>query len=204
MSLLHSPYLTVLRDRHTTSKDFREAADNLNYLLAHKVSDHLSTEQQDVESPLKKTAGYFFKEKIVLVPILRSGLAMLNVFWRTFSEAKVGVLGFERNEETKQVAMYYNKLPSLEPNTRVMILDPMLATGGTAVLAARALVEHGYPKASLLFAGVIGCPDGRAALETAFPGIKIILAAEDPELNDDKFIVPGLGDFGDRYFGTAD
>lgn len=171
-------------------------------LLAAEASSYIATENHEIETPLAKMKGSKIKEEIVLVPILRAGLSLLHPFMELFPDCKVGFLGIKRNEETAEPGLYYNNLPEVKPNQFYIILDPMIATGGSGSMAVRAIKSRGTKEEKILYVGVIGAPDGMNALKKEAPNMKIICPEVDPELNSKKYIVPGLGDFGDRYFGT--
>lgn len=199
----NNPYITTLRNKHTSLRDFRKASDILSHLLAQQVIGTLKTTPNHIETPLAPYSGCSFPHRIILVPILRSGLAMLSVFQHYFYDP-IGFLGLKRIEETKQPHLYYQDLPQPLPDDIVIILDPMLATGGTAKKAVDILLKEGFQENNITFTGVICSSEGKHNLISSYSKIKTIIAAEDPELNQDKFIVPGLGDYGDRYFGTVD
>jgi len=194
--------LSELRDKHTKIENFRRAANRMATLLAAEASSHIATENHEIETPLAKTKGSRVKEEIILVPILRAGLSLLYPFMELFPESKVGFLGIKRNEETAEPSLYYNNLPEVKPNQFYIILDPMIATGGSGSMAVKAIKSRGIKEEKILYVGVIGAPDGMNALKKEAPNMKIICPEVDPELNSKKYIVPGLGDFGDRYFGT--
>jgi uracil phosphoribosyltransferase len=193
--------LAKLRDINTEPKKFRELVREIAGLLAYEATADLLTEPIEVQTPLAVTRAHILKEKIGLVPILRSGLGMVQGFWDLMPSAEVWHIGLYRDEHTLKPVEYYNKLPT-EPTVSVcLILDPMLATGGSATATVEVLKRWGVKK--IKFVGVIGAPEGIAAMTAAHPEVPIHLAAIDERLNEVGYILPGLGDAGDRQFGTA-
>ncbi len=193
--------LTKLRSKDTNPKKFRELIREISALLTYEATQDILKEPITVETPLMPAQGYQLKEKIGLVPILRSGLGMVEGVWELMPSAEVWHIGLYRDEDTLQPVEYYNKLP-IEPTVSIcLILDPMLATGGSAVVTIDILKKWGVSK--IKFVGVIAAPEGIDALHTSHPDVPIHLAAIDDGLNDVGFILPGLGDAGDRQFGTA-
>ncbi len=193
--------LVRLRDRNTDPKKFRELIREIAALLAYEATLDLATVPRDVQTPLANAIGADLQEKIGLVPILRAGLGMVEGVWELMPSAEVWHIGLYRDERTLKPVEYYNKLP-VEPTVSVcLILDPMLATGGSAVAAADVLKRWGVHR--IKFLGVIGAPEGIRNMEQHHPDIPIHLAAVDSHLNEHGYIVPGLGDAGDRQFGTG-
>jgi uracil phosphoribosyltransferase len=193
--------LSRLRDRHTEPKKFRELVREISALLAYEATADLVTIPWTLETPLSSITGAELKEKIGLVPILRAGLGMVEGIWELMPTAEVWHIGLYREEKTLKPVQYYNKLP-VEPTVSVcLILDPMLATGGSAVATADIVKRWGVMK--IKFVGLIGAPEGIAAMQRAHPDVSIHLAAIDDHLNERGYIVPGLGDAGDRQFGTG-
>ncbi len=193
--------LSRLRDKKTEPKKFRELVREIAGLLAYESTADLLTTPREFETPLAKMTGAELKEKIGLIPILRAGLGMVEGFWELMPSAEVWHIGLYRDEHTLRPVEYYNKLP-LEPTVSVcLILDPMLATGGSATATADVLKRWGVKK--IKYVGLIGAPEGIKAMQTAHPDIDIYLAAVDDHLNERAYIVPGLGDAGDRQFGTG-
>lgn len=193
--------LAKLRDVNTEPKKFRELVREITDLLAYEATADLITEPVQVQTPLAITQAQILKEKVGLVPILRSGLGMVQGFWDLMPSAEVWHIGLYRDENTLKPVEYYNKLPT-EPTVSVcLILDPMLATGGSATATVEVLKRWGVKK--IKFVGVIGAPEGIAAMTAAHPEVPIHLAAVDERLNELGYILPGLGDAGDRQFGTA-
>ena len=193
--------LTLLRDERTNSKQFREVIRELALLLTYEATQDLQLIPVQVKTPMGMAAGYDLKENIGLVPILRSGLGMVDGVWEMMPGAEVWHIGIYRDEQTLRPVEYYNKLP-VEPTVAVcLVLDPMLATGGSAVATVDVLKRWGVKR--IKFVGLIAAPEGIEALTTAHPDVPIYVAAIDERLNESGFIVPGLGDAGDRQFGTG-
>lgn len=193
--------LSTLRDRNTATAEFRRASDLLAPLLCAKALDKLADAPTAIETPLGAAPGLEMPRDILLVPVLRAGLALLPAFMRALPESPVAMLGVQRDEATAQPLEYYSKLPDRLPG-RAIILDPMLATAGTACLAAGKLLDAGLRSQSIYYAGVIAAQEGLERLARLIPSDNITVVAVDPHLDRRKFIVPGLGDYGDRYFGT--
>jgi len=196
--------LTILRNKNTPMNQFRQASEKLGFVLANEVSQYLEKETITIETPLAKTEGVAFKNNIVLVPILRSGIALLNPFLQFFQSATVGFVGLQRDEKTAIAELYYYKMPLLTYSDDVVLLDPMIATGGSAIDALKILKERGAREEKIIFAAVVAATEGIEQVKNEFPKIKIIIPTVDKKLNEKKFIVPGLGDFGDRFFGTEE
>ena len=193
--------LSRLRDRSTEPKKFRELVREIAALLAYEATADLLTVPRQVETPLTTMTGAELQEKVGLVPILRAGLGMVEGFWELMPTAEVWHIGLYRDEKTLQPVQYYNKLP-IEPTVSVcLILDPMLATGGSAVATTSIVKRWGVRK--IKFVGLIGAPEGIALMQAAHPEVPIYLAAVDDHLNEHGYILPGLGDAGDRQFGTG-
>lgn len=193
--------LSRLRDKATDPKRFRELVREISALLAYEATADLQTVPRDVETPLAKMTGMDLKEKIGLVPILRAGLGMVEGIWELMPSSEVWHIGLYRDERTLKPVEYYNKLPT-EPTVSVcLILDPMLATGGSATATVSVLKRWGAKK--IKFVGLIGAPEGISRLQSDHPEVDIFLAAIDDHLNEKGYIVPGLGDAGDRQFGTG-
>jgi len=193
--------LTILRSKDTEPKKFRELVGELAGLLAYEATSDLVIEPVRVQTPLKETDGYQLVHKIGLIPILRAGLGMVEGVWNFMPSAEVWHIGIYRDQKTLKPVQYYNKLP-IEPTVSVcLILDPMLATGGSAVATVDILKQWGVKR--IKFVGLIGAPEGIAHLQYSHPDVPIHLAAVDERLNKNGYILPGLGDAGDRQFGTA-
>ena len=193
--------LATLRSQSTEPKKFRELIREIAALLAYEATSDLATRNIEVETPLAVTQGQELVHKIGLVPILRAGLGMVEGIWELMPSAEVWHIGLYRDEKTLKPVEYYNKLP-VEPTVSVcLILDPMLATGGSAVATVDILKNWGVRR--IKFVGVLAAPEGIQRLQQAHPDVPIHLASVDDHLNEDGYIVPGLGDAGDRQFGTA-
>jgi uracil phosphoribosyltransferase len=193
--------LTRLRDKNTDPKKFRELVREISALLAYEATADLEIAPAEVETPLAMSDGMDLKQRLGLVPILRAGLGMVEGIWGLMPSAEVWHIGLYRDESTLQPVEYYNKLP-LEPTVSVcLVLDPMLATGGSAVATVAILKEWGVQK--IKFLGILAAPEGVEVMQKAHPDVPLHLAAIDKHLNDIGYIVPGLGDAGDRQFGTG-
>lgn len=203
MDNLKQYWLSTLRDKSTDQAQFQKAAHELGKIMITEVAEELPYSESTVDTPLAMAEGRRFPHRAVLVPILRSGLAMLPTFQKAFVGAPVGMIGMRRDEETAIAELYYLNLPKIEKTDRVILLDPMLATGGTLHFCLDCLTEAGVEQDKIFFCGFVSAPEGIARVKEAYPGVTLSIAAEDTELNADKFIVPGLGDFGDRYYGTT-
>lgn len=195
-------FLSVLRNKKTTRPIFRTTAEQLSNILALEALHQLPTATTSLETPLAPTSGTTLQCDIMLIPILRSGITMLPTFLHYLPEASIGVIGVRRDETTAEPYLYYKNLPPFTNNTYVIILDPMIATGGTGKMALSMLADLGIPQEHILFCSIICAPEGIERLKQHFPRVTYITTAIDKELNPHKFIVPGIGDFGDRYFGT--
>jgi len=192
--------LTRMRDKTTLPKKFRELVRELGALLTYEATMDLQTKPVTVETPLATTWGEDLKDKIGLVPILRSGLGMVEGVWELMPSAEVWHIGLYRDERTLKPVAYYNRLPVAPTVSVCLILDPMLATGGSAVATVNILKNWGVRR--IKFVGLIAAPEGIKRLNDAHPDVPIHIAAIDDRLNEDAYIVPGLGDAGDRQFGT--
>ncbi len=193
--------LSRLRDKNIEPKKFRELVREIAALVAYEATLDLLTVPRQVETPLAIMTGSELQEKIGLVPILRAGLGMVEGIWELMPVAEVWHIGLYRDERTLKPVEYYNKLPT-EPTVSVcLILDPMLATGGSAVATADILKHWGVKK--IKFVGLIGAPEGIKNMQEHHPDVPIYLAAIDDHLNEHGYILPGLGDAGDRQFGTG-
>jgi uracil phosphoribosyltransferase len=203
LQLLNHPLathvVTHLRDRTTKPATFRTLADQISLLLALEATRDLATRETTIQTPLEPHSGSVLAQPIVLVPILRAGIAMVQPFTDLFPDVSIGYIGLERDETTAVARSYYSKLPPLG-SKRVLILDPMLATGGSAVQAITLVNAH--RPAELRLVCIVCAPEGVRAVEEVDPKIVIVAAALDRELNARKYILPGLGDFGDRLYGT--
>lgn len=191
--------LSVLRDRQTEPPLFRTIAKRLTIALVLEAVRGLPTVEVGVQTPLEHTTGRQIHPDLVAVPILRAGLGMLEAVTELFPEVSVGYVGLERDERTLLPTHYYQKFPALR-GRHVLLLDPMLATGGSAAAACSGILERG--PAALLFVCVVAAPEGVARLERDYPSVSIFTASLDRGLTDNGYILPGLGDFGDRLYGT--
>ncbi|HGA3154321.1 TPA: uracil phosphoribosyltransferase [Streptococcus agalactiae] len=193
--------LSILRRTTTSTKDFRELVDEIAMLMGYEVSRDLPLEDVEIQTPVattvqKQLAG----KKLAIVPILRAGIGMVDGFLSLVPAAKVGHIGMYRDEDTFQPVEYLVKLPEDIDQRQIFVVDPMLATGGSAILAVDSLKKRGA--ASIKFVCLVAAPEGVAALQEAHPDVDIYTAALDEKLNEHGYIVPGLGDAGDRLFGT--
>ena len=193
--------LAILRDKNTGVKEFRELIGEIAGLMCYEATRNLPTVEVEVETPVatakcRMLAG----KKLAIVPILRAGLGMVDAMVDLIPSAKIGHIGMYRDPETHEPVEYYCKLPEDIENRQVFVVDPMLATGGSAVAAIDFLKKHGCR--NIIMMNVIGCPEGIARVQEAHPDVEMYLAACDEKLNDHAYIIPGLGDAGDRIFGT--
>ena len=189
-----------MRDQTTPPKLFRELAGEITEFLAFEALKDVNMREVDVVTPVAKTKGALVDERIVLVPILRAGMGMLDAMLHVLPYAKVGVLGMQRNEATAEPVPYYAKVPPAKGDELAIVIDPMLATGGSACDAFDQLKRLGYRR--IVFLNLIAAPEGIAKVEREHPDVPVFTAAKDERLNSDFYIVPGLGDAGDRIFGT--
>ncbi|MDF1823405.1 MAG: uracil phosphoribosyltransferase [Verrucomicrobiales bacterium] len=192
--------LTHIRSVDSDTAAFRHALHDIARLMCFEVTRNIETTPTEVVTPLKKTEGHKLARPVILVPILRAGVGLMNGFAEILTEASVGYIGLYRDEETHQPHSYYCKLPAHIADSEVILIDPMLATGGSAADAADELKKAGARR--IRFACLIAAPEGVAAFEERHPDIPVFTASLDEKLNEDAYIVPGLGDAGDRYFGT--
>ena len=193
--------LAILRDKSTGSKQFRELVSEIAMLMCYEATRDLELTDVEIETPMCKTqAKMLAGRKLAFVPILRAGCGMLDAMLEMVPAAKVGHIGLYRDEETHQPVEYYNKLPSDVNERDVFVLDPMLATGGSAVDAIT-MIKKKNPR-SIKFMCIIAAPEGIDTLCEAHPDVQIFCAAKDSHLNENCYIIPGLGDAGDRIFGT--
>ena len=193
--------LAILRNKRTGVKEFRELISEIAGLMCYEATRNLPTEEVMVQTPValakcRKLAG----KKLAIIPILRAGLVMVDSMVDMIPSAKVGHIGLYRDPETHQPVEYYCKLPEDIGNRQVFVVDPMLATGGSAIAAIDFLKKHGCKNITMM--NIIGCPEGVKAVQEAHPDVDLYLASIDEKLNEHAYIVPGLGDAGDRIFGT--
>lgn len=192
--------ITILRDKNTSTEFFRSAVKRISNILAVEIAKSFHLMELDVETPLEKTRGYRVDQEIVLIPILRAGLGMVSGFIEVIPEAKVGHIGLKRDENTLIPIEYYYKTPSDISNAFVILLDPMLATGGSASEAVNYLKRKGAKQ--IAFSCLVAAPEGLKKISELHPDVKIFGASLDRQLNERGYILPGLGDAGDRTFGT--
>ncbi len=193
--------LSILRSKDTGVKEFREMIGEISGLMCYEATRNLPTEEVEVQTPVaiakcRMLAG----KKLAIVPILRAGLGMVDAMVDLIPSAKIGHIGLYRDPETHQPVEYYCKLPEDIESRQVFVVDPMLATGGSAIAAIEFLKKHGCR--NIIMMNVIGCPEGVKAVQDAHPDVEMYLAAVDERLTENAYITPGLGDAGDRIFGT--
>jgi len=193
--------LAILRSKNTSVKEFRELISEISGLMCYEATRNLPTREVEVQTPVavakcRRLAG----KKLAIIPILRAGLGMVDAMVDMIPSAKIGHIGLYRDPETHMPVEYYCKLPDDIENRQVYVVDPMLATGGSAVAAINFLKEHGCK--NIVMMNIIGCPEGVEAVQKAHPDVDVYLAAMDECLNEHAYIIPGLGDAGDRIFGT--
>ena len=193
--------LTIMRDKETGSKDFRQLLEEISLLMGYEITRDIPLEDVDIETPIcKMTAKKVSGRKLAIVPILRAGMGMVEGLHTLVPVAKVGHIGLYRNEQTHEPVVYYCKLPEDIQDRLVIVTDPMLATGGSSCDALAMLKERGCTNIRLMC--LVGAPEGIERVRMAHPDVDIYLAAVDDHLNENAYIVPGLGDAGDRIFGT--
>jgi len=198
--LLHHK-LAILRNKETSVKEFREIVGEISALMCYEATRNLPTEEVEVETPVATAkCRVLAGKKMAIVPVLRAGLGMVDTMVALIPSAKIGHIGLYRDPETHAPVEYYCKLPEDIANRHVFVVDPMLATGGSAVAAIDFLKKHGCRKITMM--NIIGCPEGIKTVQDAHPDVDMYLAACDERLNEHAYIVPGLGDAGDRIFGT--
>ena len=204
LNLLKHPLLThkltLLRRKETGTKDFRETLEEIAGLMAYEITRDLPLRNITVETPLSKCATQELAREVVLIPVLRAGLGMVNGIANLIPTARVGHIGMYRDHKTLKPITYYSKFPDNLADAVVMVLDPMLATGGSASAAIQVLKDHGAKTIKLVC--VVGAPEGIELITKDHPDVQIYLAGLDEKLNSKGYIVPGLGDAGDRLFGT--
>lgn len=196
--ILHK--ISMLRKADTNTKDFRQLVNEIALLIGYEATRDLKLETMEIETPLQKTIGKFVPKQVCLVPILRAGLGMVDAMLNLIPAARVGHVGLYRDHETLQPVEYYFKMPPDVAERVVIVLDPMLATGGSASAAISALKRRGV--SSIKLVNIIGAPEGVAVIRKDHPDVDIYLGCLDECLNENGYILPGLGDAGDRLFGT--
>ena len=193
--------LAILRDKRTGTKEFRALISEIAGLMCYEATRNLPTVEVEVETPMQVAKCRMLAgKKLAIVPVLRAGLGMVDSMVDMIPSAKIGHIGLYRDPETHKPVEYYCKLPEDVGNRQVYVVDPMLATGGSAVAAIDFLKEHGCK--NIIMMNIIGCPEGIKTVQEAHPDVEMYLAACDERLNDHAYILPGLGDAGDRIFGT--
>ena len=192
--------LTNIRRKETKTKDFYQNVEEIAGLMAFEISRDFPLREVEIETPICKTIQHELAQEVVIVPILRAGLGMVDGIRNMIPTAKVGFIGLYRDEETHQPVEYYAKFPSNIKDAIILLVDPMLATGGSAVAAVDMLRKRGAK--DIRYVGLVGAPEGVKAMQDAHPEVPVYLAAVDEKLNENCYIVPGLGDCGDRLFGT--
>ena len=193
--------LAILRNENTPVKEFRELVGEIAGLMCYEATRNLPTEEVTVKTPIREAKCRMLSgKKLAIVPVLRAGLGMVDGMVSLIPAAKIGHIGLYRDPQTHKPVEYYCKLPDDVGNRVVFLVDPMLATGGRAVAAINFLKEHGCR--NIIMMNIIGCPEGVKAVQEAHPDVEVYLAACDEKLNEQAYIVPGLGDAGDRIFGT--
>jgi uracil phosphoribosyltransferase len=192
--------MAIIRDVKTDTKKFRENVNEIGGLVTYEITRDLETKEVQVQTPITMTTCNVLKKDVVVVPILRAGLGMVDGIQMIIPTAKVGHVGMYRDEETLEPHEYYAKFPEEIKTGTVLVVDPMLATGGSACMAIDAVKKRGAK--DIRFVGLVGCPEGVAMIQKEHPDVDIYLAALDEKLNEVGYIVPGLGDCGDRLFGT--
>lgn len=194
--------LTVLRRADTPHGEFRKKVSDAAAILAYEAMREIALKEVPIETPMEPTTGYAVAEEVIVVPIMRAGLGMVDGFVRYIPEARVGHLGMQRDETTKRPVDYYSNVPSGIEQAHVFVVDPMLATGGSATAAIKHLKEHGAKR--FTFACLVAAPEGVERLSNLHPDVRIVTATLDRGLDENAFIRPGLGDAGDRIFGTTE
>lgn len=196
--ILHK--ISMIRDENTTVKDFRELVYEISLLMGYEATRDLKMVEAPVKTPLTETMGKYIERQVALVPILRAGLGMVDALMSIIPAAKVGHVGLYRDHETLEPKEYYCKLPPDIDKRQVIVLDPMLATGGSAAAAIDFIKQRGAKRIKLM--SIIGAPEGIEAIKAAHPDVEVFIGTIDEKLNEKGYIVPGLGDAGDRLFGT--
>lgn len=192
--------LAIIRNKNTDTKTFRENVNEIGSLVTYEITRDLATKSVEVETPITNTTCLTLAKEVVIVPILRAGLGMVDGIHTVIPTAKIGHIGLYRDESTLLPHEYYVKLPESLETATILVVDPMLATGGSAIVAINKIKQRGGK--DIRFVGLVGCPEGVKALQDAHPDVDIFLVKQDLHLNEKGYIVPGLGDCGDRLFGT--
>ena len=192
--------MSQVRNVNTNTKAFRETVSEIGALITYEITRDFKTKPVDIETPMAKMTAYELEKPVVIVPILRAGLGMVDGIHNIIPTAKIGHIGLYRDEETLEPKAYYQKFPKTIQESVVLVVDPMLATGGSASYAIQVLKEAKVK--DIRYVGLVGCPEGVQRLQEDHPDVSIYLAALDEKLDENGYIVPGLGDCGDRLFGT--
>lgn len=192
--------MSQVRNVNTNTKAFRETVSEIGALITYEITRDFKTKPVDIETPMAKMTAYELEKPVVIVPILRAGLGMVDGIHNIIPTAKIGHIGLYRDEETLEPKAYYQKFPKTIQESVVLVVDPMLATGGSASYAIQVLKEAKVK--DIRYVGLVGCPEGVQRLQEDHPEVNIYLAALDEKLDENGYIVPGLGDCGDRLFGT--
>ena len=192
--------LSILRDVSTGTKQFRELASEITLFLTYEALKNLDTEPCDIETPIQVAHCRRLSNELVVIPILRAGIGMMDGVSTMVPNVRVGFIGLYRDPKTALPIEYYAKMPEPKENTIALVVDPMLATGGSSAAAISMIKQRGYKK--IIFICMVSCPEGITRLESEHPDVPIYTASIDERLNERKYIVPGLGDAGDRLFGT--
>ena len=195
--------ISILRNKNTDTATFRKTTEKLAAILAGETLNLLQKEKIKIQTPINSAEGVKLKNDVVFIPILRSGIALVTTFLQFFESAAVGFVGMKRDEETAIPHLYYQNLPkTITKDTDIIILDPMIATGGSGSAALKILHQCGIKDEKIIFVAIIASQEGVEVIKKEFPAIKFIIAQIDQKLTSKKFIDPGLGDFGDRFFVT--
>ncbi|MFA6377020.1 MAG: uracil phosphoribosyltransferase [Acholeplasmataceae bacterium] len=192
--------MSKIRNKDTGTKEFRESLSELGGLITYEITRDFTTKPKKIETPICETTVYELEKPVVIVPILRAGLGMVDGIHNLIPSAKIGHIGLYRDEETLQPQVYYSKLPKDTKDSVVLLVDPMLASGGSVSKAIDIIKETGAK--DIRYVGLVGAPEGVERLQKDHPDVPVYLAALDSHLNENSYIVPGLGDCGDRLFGT--
>lgn len=192
--------MSKIRNKDTGTKEFRESLSELGGLITYEITRDFTTKPKQIETPICETTVYELEKPVVIVPILRAGLGMVDGIHNLIPSAKIGHIGLYRDEETLQPQVYYSKLPKDTKDSVVLLVDPMLASGGSVSKAIDIIKETGAK--DIRYVGLVGAPEGVERLQKDHPDVPVYLAALDSHLNKNSYIVPGLGDCGDRLFGT--
>lgn len=193
--------LALIRDRRTGHQEFRALAREITMFVCYEALKAVNVREVEVETPLATAAGFKIDEDLIVVPILRAGIGMLEGILDLVPTARVGFVGIFRDKQTKRPVTYYERIPEASGNALYIVIDPMIATGGSTAAAIDLLKANGAQH--IVVVCIVTCPEGLAAIESAHPDVRIYTAAIDDHLDERKYIVPGLGDAGDRLFGTS-